>query len=118
MQILDELALYYVIFWKHGCKTTVLKLDPHYQNQTTQAESLYICRSVLILCELSSISVRYRSSDIIHVFVIPRHTLNCNDHQNSLIKCTVKDKIRPSYVVFREEHLENFWFLRICIEAF
>ena len=106
------MALCYTIFWKLGCKTKVLKLDLHYQNQTTHAESLYIFRTVLSLCKLSSISVRYVSSDIIHVFIIPKHAKNSNDHKNSSIKCTVKGKTRPSYVVFREVHLENFWFFK------
>ena len=102
-----KLAFCYVIFWKLGCKTKALKLDLH--DQTTQSESLYIFRAVLILCKHSSISVRYVSRDIIHVFIILKHTKNSNDHQNSLIKCTVIGKTRTSYVVFREVHLENFW---------
>ena len=110
-----KLSLCYIIFWKLGCETKVLKLDLHYQNQTTQAESLYICRAVLILSKLSSISVRYMSRDIIRVFIIPRHTQNCNNHKNSLIKCTIKGKTGLSYVVFREVHLENLWFLRQSI---
>ena len=36
----------------------------------------------------------------------------------SLIKCTVKGKTHPSYVVFRVVQLENFWFLRQSIEVF
>ena len=58
--------------WRTGNKP--LKRDLQYQNQTTQAEFLYICSAVLILCKLSSISVRYMSRDIIHAFLIPRHT--------------------------------------------
>ena len=63
-----KLALCNIIFWKLVYKTKVLKLNLQYQNQTTQAKSLYKCRAVLILCKLSSVSVRYVSRDIIHVF--------------------------------------------------